>query len=222
MTRAKIVIIYYTTYGTNHQMAEVAADAAREAGAEVRLRRVKETAPEGVVQAQEAWSAQLEKMSDVEEVSPDDMEWGDGYLFSAPTRYGGAASQMRAFIDTLGPLWQEGKLADKTFSAMTSAMNPHGGQETTLQTLYITAMHWGAILVPPGYTDPVIYASGGNPYGTSVTAGDGDLSDEIEASIRHQTQRLVQVTEHLVAGREAEQEDGGWGSGARERAGSTA
>lgn len=222
MTRAKISIIYYTTYGTNHRMAEAAADAAREAGAEVRVRRVRETAPEEVVKAQEAWSAQLKKMSDVEEVSPDDMEWADGYLFSAPTRYGGAASQMRAFIDTLGPLWQQGKLANKTFTAMTSAMNPHGGQETTLQTLYITAMHWGAILVPPGYTDEVVSAAGGNPYGTSVTAGDDELSDEITASIRHQTERLVRVTEHLIAGRAAEADDGGWHSPSRERAGSTA
>lgn len=222
MTRAKVTIIFYTTYGTNHQIAEVAADAAREAGAEVRLRRVKETAPEEVVKKQEAWSAQLEKMSDVAEVSHEDMEWADGYVFSAPTRYGGAASQMRAFIDTLGPLWQAGKLADKTFTAMTSAMNPHGGQETTLQTLYITAMHWGAILVPPGYTDPAISAAGGNPYGTSVTAGDDELSDEITASIRHQTERLVTVTEHLVAGRAAEDDDGGRHPSSRERAGSTA
>lgn len=222
MARVKVAVIYYTTYGTNHRMADVAADAAREAGAEVRVRRVEETAPEEVVQAQEAWSAQLKDMSDVEVAAPDDLEWADAYLFSAPTRYGGAASQMRAFIDTLGPLWQAGKLANKTFTAMTSAMNPHGGQETTLQTLYITAMHWGAILVPPGYTDPVIYESGGNPYGTSVTAGDGDLSDESEASIRYQAQRLVEVTAQLLAGREAEEQDGGWSSSSRQRAGSPA
>jgi NAD(P)H dehydrogenase (quinone) len=221
MAPVKVAVIYYTTYGTNHQMAEVAAEAARAAGADVRMRRVPETAPAEVVQAQEAWAAQLERMADVEEVSPDDMEWADAYLFSAPTRYGGAASQMRAFIDTLGPLWQEGKLADKTFTAMTSAMNPHGGQETTLQTLYITAMHWGAILVPPGYTDPAIYASGGNPYGASVTAGEDGLNDQIDASIRHQARRLVEVTSHLVAGREAaEDEDGGWRSPTRDRAGS--
>jgi len=77
---------------------------------------------------------------------------------------------------------------------MTSAQNPNGGQETTLQTLYITAMHWGAILVPPGYTDPVIFASGGNPYGTSVTANGEPLSDADKASIRHQAKRLVEIT----------------------------
>ena len=197
MANVKLAIVYYSTYGTNHAMAETAAEAAREAGAEVRLRKVRETAPEGVVKAQEAWSAQAEKTSDIPEATPDDMDWADAYLFSAPTRYGGAASQMRSFIDTLGPLWQEGKLANKTFSAMSSAMNPHGGQETTLHTLNYTAMHWGAILVPPGYTDQAVFGAGGNPYGTSVTATGQGLTEEDKAAIRHQTRRLVEITQKL-------------------------
>ena len=196
---AKIAVVYYSTYGHNHQMAQVAAEAAREAGAEVRLRKVRETAPPEVVEAQDAWKAQKERESDVEVASDDDMTWADGYLISSPTRYGGAASQMRAFIDTLGPLWQQGKLADKTFTAMTSAQNPHGGQETTLQTLYITAMHWGCILVPPGYADDAVFAAGGNPYGTSVTADGPDLSDESRGAIRHQARRLVRFTEKVAA-----------------------
>lgn len=198
MAQVKLAIIYYSTYGTNHQMAEVAAEAARQAGAEVRLRKVRETAPREVVEAQEAWKAQAEKTSDVPEATPDDMVWADAYLFSAPTRYGGAASQMRSFIDTLGPIWQEGKLADKLVSAMTSAQNPHGGQETTLQTLYYTFMHWGAIIVTPGYTDPAVFAAGGNPYGVSVSAGGEGVTDEIREAIRHQTRRLVRTTEKFI------------------------
>lgn len=197
MSTVRLAIVYYSTYGTNHQMAKHAAEAARDAGAEVRLRKVKETAPREVVESQDAWKAQQEKTADIEEATPDDMVWADAFLFSAPTRYGGAASQMRSFIDTLGPIWQEGKLVDKTFSAMTSAENPHGGHETTLQTLYITAMHWGAILVPPGYSDQSIFDAGGNPYGASVAAGGEGVTDEIEAAIKHQTRRLIEVTERL-------------------------
>ena len=197
MPDVKIAVVYYSTYGTNHRMAEIAAEAARDAGAEVRLLKARETAPPEVVKSQEAWAAQAEKTAHVPEASPDDLVWADGYLFSAPTRYGGAASQMRSFIDTLGPVWQEGKLADKTFSAMSSAMNPHGGQETTLQTLYITAMHWGAILVPPGYTDQAVFAAGGNPYGVSVTADNSPLSEEIRTAIAHQARRQVEITERL-------------------------
>jgi NAD(P)H dehydrogenase (quinone) len=208
MATVKLAVVYYSSYGTNHQMAELAAEAAEQAGADVRLRRAAETAPDEVVEAQEKWSAQLRQNSHIEDVTPDDMVWADAYLFSAPTRYGGAASQMRSFIDTLGPIWQEGKLENKTFSAMTSASNPHGGQETTLQTLYITAMHWGAILVPPGYTDPAVAGAGGNPYGTSVTAAGESLTPAVRAAIRHQTERLVEVTAKLIGERDSTDE--GW------------
>jgi NAD(P)H dehydrogenase (quinone) len=197
MKGVKLTIVYYSTYGTNHRMATAAADAARVAGAEVRLRKARETAPAEVVAGQEAWTAHAERTADVEEATPEDMVWADAYLFSAPTRYGGAASQLRAFIDTLGPVWSEGKLADRAASAMTSANNPHGGQETTLQTLYYTFMHWGAVIVTPGYTDPAYTASGGNPYGVSVTADGSELSDAIVTSIGKQTLRLLEVAAKL-------------------------
>ncbi|MHA6346153.1 NAD(P)H-dependent oxidoreductase [Roseivivax sp. CAU 1761] len=196
MAQPKIAVIFYTTYGTNHGVALEAARAAEAAGAEVRLRRIAETAPREVVEGQEAWTAQLEKMADIPEVSHDDMLWADGYFFSSPTRYGTVTSQMRAFIDTLGPLWQEGKLADKVVTATTSAANAHGGQETTLTSLYTTFMHWGAVIVPPGYTDPVIFETGGNPYGFSVKAG--ELDDTGRKAIAHQARRLVAKTERLA------------------------
>jgi NAD(P)H dehydrogenase (quinone) len=196
MSNVKLAVIFYSTYGTNHRMAEIAADAARAAGAEVRLRRVPETAPSEVVAGQDAWQAQADKTADIPEVTLDDMEWADGYLFSAPTRFGVVASQLRAFIDTVGGLWFEGKLADKTVSAMTSAQNPHGGQETTLQSLYVTAMHWGAIITAPGFTDPAQFEAGGNPYGVSASAG--DVSDKVAAAIRHQARRQVELTSKLA------------------------
>ncbi len=197
MPTVKLAVVFYTTYGTNHQIASIAAEAAREAGAEVRLLRVRETAPQSVIDGQPAWKAQLEKMADIPEATPDDLVWANAYFFSSPTRYGGAASQMRAFIDTLGPIWQKGQLADKPFTATTSAQNAHGGQETTIQTLYITAMHWGALIVPTGYTDDSLYAAGGNPYGVSVTAG-GEVSGEAKAAIQHQARRLVRFAEKLA------------------------
>ncbi len=198
MADVRLAIIYYSTYGTNHQLAEVAAEAAREAGAEVRLRKVRETAPEGVVAGQDAWRAQAERTSGVPEAGYDDMEWANAYLFSAPTRYGVSASQLRAFIDTLGPLWQRGALANKAVSAMTSAQNPHGGQETTLIGLYTTMMHWGAVIVAPGYTDPSVFAAGGNPYGTTAVAG--QVTDEVKAAVRHQARRLVEFAGRIAAG----------------------
>lgn len=197
MAKPKILVFFYSTYGTNHGVAQAAASATETAGAEVRLRRVRETAPMEVVQKQDAWRAQFERMQDIPEVSHDDMEWADGYFVSAPTRFGVVASQLRAFIDTLGPLWQAGKLANKTFTATTSAQNPHGGQEATLLTLYATVMHWGGIIVAPGYTDPIKFEDGGNPYGFSTNAG--GLDETGKRSIAFQARRLVEVTAKLVA-----------------------
>lgn len=197
MSNVRLAIIYYSTYGTNHAMAQVAAEAAEQANAQVRVRKARETAPAEVVAGQPAWQAQADKTAEIPEASLEDMEWANAYLFSAPTRFGTMASQMRAFIDTLGPIWQKGGLANKAVSAMSSAQNMHGGQETTLMGMYTTFMHWGAIIVPPGYADPVIYASGGNPYGASVTATGEGLDDDLKASIAFQSKRLVEFAARI-------------------------
>lgn len=192
----KLAILYYSTYGTNHQMAEIAAEAARAAGAEVRLLKVPETAPEAVVAGQDAWLAQAERTAHIAQATAADMEWADAYLVSAPTRFGVMASQMRAFIDTLGGVWAKGGLANKAISGMTSAQNTHGGQESTLLSFYVTAMHWGSVIVAPGYTDPVIFKTGGNPYGYTHKQGD-DFTDDVKSAIGHQVRRLLEVAGKL-------------------------
>ncbi len=196
MSNVKLAVVFYSTYGTNHRMAEIVAEAGRAAGAEVRLLRVPETAPQAVIDGQDAWKAQAEKTSDIPVATPADMEWANAYFFSAPTRFGVSASQLRAFIDTLGGVWGEGKLANKAVSASTSAGNLHGGMETTLIGLYTTMMHWGAIIVAPGFTDPSLFAAGGNPYGTVAVAG--KVTDEVTAALTHQAKRLVDVAGKLA------------------------
>lgn len=193
----KLAILFYSTYGTNHAMAEIAAEAARAAGAEVRLLRIAETAPEAVVNSQDGWKAAAAAQSGIAVATPADMEWANAYLFSAPTRFGSAPSQLRAFIDTLGGQWFTGKLANKAVSAMTSAQNVHGGQEATILGLYTTFLHWGSIIVAPGYTDASIFAAGGNPYGYSHTQG-VEMDDKVKAAIGHQTKRLVEVAAKLA------------------------
>lgn len=193
----KLAIIYYSTYGTNYQMASIAAEAAKAAGADVRLLKVAETAPKEVVEGQPAWKAQAEKTAHIPTATPQDMEWADAYLFSAPTRFGVMASQMRAFIDTLGGVWSKGGLANKAISAMTSAQNKHGGQESTLLSFYTTAFHWGGIVVAPGYTDESIYKVGGNPYGYSHSQNE-EFSEDVKAAIGHQARRLIDVASKLV------------------------
>ena len=192
----KILVAFYSTYGTNHAIADAAAGAAREAGAEVRLRRFAETAPRDVVEGQDAWKAENERQQSIDEISHDDMVWAEGIWISSPTRYGGAASQVRAFFDTLGPLWQQGKLMNKVVTASASAQNVNGGVEMTLLNLYTAVAHWGSIILPAGYGDPVKFEDGGNPYGFTTNAG--GLNDTGRKSIAYQAKRLVEFTGKLA------------------------
>jgi NAD(P)H dehydrogenase (quinone) len=196
MSNVKIAIIYYSATGTNYEMALEAEKAAKALGAEVRVRRVRELAPKEAVESQDAWKAHVEATQHIPVATLDDLDWADGFIFSVPTRFGNLASQMKQFFDTAGPLWGQGKLANKTVTAMSSAANPHGGQEATILSVYTTMYHWGAIVVAPGYTAEAVYGAGGNPYGTSATSSHG-VTDEIRASVRHQTERLVNITQRL-------------------------
>lgn len=198
MAELKIAVIYYSAMGTNHQLAKAAAEAVTELGAEVRLRRVPELAPQAAIDSNPAWKAHHEATRDQVQVATlDDLDWADAYIFSVPTRYGNMAAQMKQFLDGTGPLWGQGKLA-KPVTAMSSAQNPHGGQEATILSFYVSMMHWGAIIVPPGYGDASVFGNGGNPYGTSVSQPeDGAVPEAALAQARYQAKRLVEVAQKL-------------------------
>ncbi len=197
MTKTKTAIVYYSSGGTNYQLAQWAAEAAEAAGSEVRLMKVAETAPQAVIDSSPGWKANAEATKDVPVATGEDLEWADAIIFSVPTRFGNVPGQIQSFFDTLGGFWFQGKLANKAVSAMSSAQNPHGGQEATILSLYTTMYHWGAVVAAPGYTDAVTFAAGGNPYGTSVTVGqDGKIADDeatIKAAVAHQAGRTVKV-----------------------------
>lgn len=202
MDKVKTAIIYYSSTGTNYQLAQWAAESAEKQGGEVRIRKAAELAPQSAISANPAWEKHVNETADVKEVSLDDLEWADAIIFSVPTRYGNMPSQMKQFMDSTGPLWQKGKLTNKVVTAMTSAMNPHGGQESTLLALYTTMYHWGTIVVAPGYTDEVTYGAGGNPYGTSVSVDmEGNMKpdkESIKKAVMHQAKRAVTVAGWVV------------------------
>ena len=136
------------------------------------------------------------------QASVEDLAWADAYAFGTPTRFGTPAAQLKQFIDQAGGLWQEGSLADKPVTAFTSAFNRHGGSEATILSLANVFYHWGALIVPPGYTDPAVYAAGGNPYGTSSVTGPTGAGPDAAAldAARYQGRRLAQITIRLLAG----------------------
>ena len=199
----KVAIIYYSATGNVYKMAQAAEQAATEAGAEVRLRKVRELAPEEAIKSNQGWYDHTLMTEDVPEAQLDDLEWADAIFFGTPTRYGNVSAQLKQFIDTTGGLWFQGKLADKVVSGFTSASNQHGGQESTLLTLYNVMMHWGAIVIAPGYTDQTVFEAGGNPYGTSSLGRDEGPNEQELAAMRYQTQRVIEKAQLLAGSRVA-------------------
>lgn len=202
METVNVAVIYYSATGTVHAMAQAVAEGAEKAGANVRLRKVAEGAAPEAIRANPAWRQHLQDAADVPEAALDDLAWADAALFGTPTRFGNPSSQLRAFIESSGVLWREGKLANKVYSAFTASGTPHGGQESTLLTLANTFYHWGGIIVAPGYTDPVEYQVG-NPYGTSHVLGDGPPADVTLRAAHYQARRVVDTAAALKAGRAA-------------------
>jgi len=205
MATVKLAIIYYSATGANYKLSQWAAEGAQQAGAEVKVLKVQELAPEAAISSNPAWKKHYDATKDEPTVSLADLEWADAIIFSVPTRYGSASSQVKQFLDTTGGLWFQGKLGNKVVSAMTTAANVHGGQEATILNLYTTMMHWGAIIANPGYMDPVTFAAGGNPYGTSATVdNDGNIKEDVRDAVVHQAKRTVQVAQWVKQGLSAQ------------------
>jgi NAD(P)H dehydrogenase (quinone) len=198
----KVAVIYYSSTGTVHQLAQAVVEGAAKTGAEVRLRRVAELAPDAVIDTNPAWRAHVEATTDVQTATLDDLTWADAYAFGSPTRFGNVAAQLKQFFDTAGGLWYQGLLADKPVTGFTSAGNDHGGNESTLLALYNTMYHWGSVIVPPGYTDPVVRAAHGNPYGTAHPSGGGKPDENVLAAATYQGFRLATFADRLLARRD--------------------
>src|SRR5882757_7853133 len=197
----KLAVIYYSATGHRTSMATRVAAAAEAAGAELRVRHVAETRdPESFAQ-NPAWAANYEATKDLPPATGDDIVWADAVIFGSPTRFGSVASQLRSYLDSLGGLWSEGKLSDKVYAGFTSTNTAHGGQETTLLTLYVTLIHFGGIIVAPGYTDALKFVDG-NPYGASLTAGHDNISEFDDATnnaLDHLARRVVAVADRLTS-----------------------
>lgn len=198
MSKVNVAVVFYSMYGTNAKLAQMAKEGAEASGANVKVFKVDELAPAEVIESNEGWKATVDAIADIPTVTSEDIEWADAIIFSTPTRFGMMPSQMKQFIDTQGGLWAQGKTANKVVSAMASAGNANGGQEATILSLYTAMMHWGAIIAAPGYTDESAYAAGGNPYGVSVTVDqDGNMVEDVEAAVKHQAKRTAEIAASL-------------------------
>lgn len=172
---AKVQVIFYSTYGHVHRLAEAIAEGVREvAGAQAEVMQVPETLPDDVLAKMGAVEAR-KAFAHVPIADPKRLAEADAIILGTPTRYGAAAAQMRAFLDATGGLWVSGALIGKVGSGFTSTASQHGGQETTLLTLSTFFFHMGMVIAGVPYSAQELLSldeiSGGTPYGASTIAG---------------------------------------------------
>ena len=201
MSDVTLSVIYYSATGSVYRLAQEAVVAAEKAGAEVRLRKVQELAPQEAVASNDGWSKHSLETEDVPVATADDITWADAVIFGTPTRYGNVAAQLKQFFDTLGPQWGAGELANKVYTGFTSTGTNHGGQESTLLAMYNSFYHFGGIIVPPGYTDPSKFVDG-NPYGASHISADGANPPQEQdlTAVAYSARRAVEIAEQLKRG----------------------
>lgn len=170
---AKVLILYYSTYGHVETMASSIADGARAAGATVDIKRVPELVPSEVA---EKSGFKLDQAAPI--ATPDELANYDAVIFGTPTRFGNMAAQMKNFIDQMGGLWFTDALVGKVGSVFTSTATQHGGQESTLLSFHTVLLHLGFVVVGLPYSvkeqTTLDEISGGSPYGaTTIAGGDG-------------------------------------------------
>ncbi|MCH6587925.1 MAG: NAD(P)H:quinone oxidoreductase, partial [Proteobacteria bacterium] len=171
---AKILVLYYSSYGHIETMAEAVAEGARRAeGVEVTIKRVPELVP-----AEVAEKAGMKLDQDAAVATPGELADYDAIVFGTPTRFGNMAAQMRNFLDQTGGLWAKGALVGKVGSVFTSTGTQHGGQETTITSFHTTLLHHGMVIVGVPYAcdglSNMDEVTGGSPYGaTTLAGGDG-------------------------------------------------
>jgi len=171
----KVLIVYYSTYGHVHKMAEAIAEGVKEvSGAEAVMRRAPETLSEESIEKMGAVEAQ-KSMAHVPVCTVDELAEADAVIFGTPTRFGNMCGQMRQFLDATGQLWAKGALVGKVGSVFTSSATQHGGQESTILSFHITLLHHGFVVVGLPYAFQgqmrIDEITGGSPYGASTIAG---------------------------------------------------
>jgi len=171
---AKVLVLYYSSYGHIETMAGAVAEGAREAGATVDIKRVPELVSPEVAKASHFKTDQAAPVAQVS-----DLAEYDAIIFGVPTRFGNMAAQMKNFLDQTGGLWAQGKLVGKVGSVFASTATQHGGQESTILSTHTVLLHHGMVIVGLPYAwqgqTTISEISGGSPYGASTIAG-GDGS----------------------------------------------
>ena len=198
----RFLVVFYSRTGATERLVAAAAAAGRDAGAEVRIRRAREVVGPEVMAKSAGWRENADRMNALYPAPTDaDATWADAILFGTPCYFGAMATELKAFLDQLGPQWKQGQLAGKVGGALASVSWPHGGSEVVTLSLYAPMAHLGMIIVPTGYTDEAMLRAG-SPYGASAVVGAENRPPRPEDldTARHQARRMIEVATALRAG----------------------
>jgi len=201
----RILIVYYSTYGHVHKMAEAIAEGVGQVvDADAFLRRVPETLPEDVLEKMGAVDAQ-QTQAHIPVCTVDELADADAVIFGTPTRFGNMCGQMRQFLDATGQLWAQGALVGKVGSVFTSSATQHGGQESTILSFHVSLLHHGFVIVGLPYAFQgqmrIDEVTGGSPYGASTIAGGSGerMPSENElAAARFQGKHVAEIAKKLM------------------------
>jgi NAD(P)H dehydrogenase (quinone) len=196
---AKVLVLYYSSYGHIEVMANAVAEGAREVGATVDIKRVPDLVPEEVARKSHF---KLDQAAPIAKI--DDLAAYDAIVIGAGTRFGRLSSQMANFLDQAGGLWMRGALHGKVGGAFTSTATQHGGQETTLFSIITNLLHFGMVVVGLDYGHAgqmtLDEITGGSPYGaTTIAGGDGarmPTENELNGA-RYQGRKVAEVANKL-------------------------
>ena len=196
----KVLVLYHSVYGHVETMAQAVAEGAREAGAQVDIKRVPETVPEDIARASHF---KLDQAAPIAKI--DDLADYDAVIIGTGTRFGRMGSQMASFLDQGGGLWMKGALHGKVGGAFTSTASQHGGQETTLFSVITNLLHFGMVVVGLDYGHAgqmtLSEVTGGSPYGASTIAGgDGSRqpSENELVGARYQGRKIAETAAKLA------------------------
>jgi len=200
MANPRILIAFYSRNGSTEALAKAVAEGARALGAEVRLRRAREMVAPDIMAMAPGWPENAAAMNEKYEApTAEDAVWADAIIFGTPTRFGGVASELKAYIDGLGGVWFQGKLNGKLGGVFGSTSSKHGGNESTLLSIYNVMAHLGLIIVPLGYSHPALFKAG-TPYGaTFISQGDTQKPGGDDLAVaRYQGERIAQLAARIA------------------------
>lgn len=206
----KILICFYSRYGSTAKLAEAVAEGARTSpGDTVWLRRVPDLEPEWVIRQDERrWRVYEDHVQRYPEPTPAEVRQADALVLGSPSYFGNMAGPLKQWLDTqFSQVWRGEDIGEKAGAAFCTTSTEHGGNEITINTMLTALMHLSCVIVPAGYLYPTLRRNE-MPYGASAVTGPNDdrpLTEDDLVGARALGFRVAHAARWLLVGRAGEE-----------------